>query len=438
MNVFSRLFALRSNHFVRDLATMQVGSGIYMVFSLAANIVFARMLGPDEFGLYAVVLAFVATVRAFTNIGHGTAFQVFFAEQFGKRDRLGMAGVLKGFWSLNAVNAVILVCLALLAPTLTAYVYGNDSMGGYAAALFLFSIIDIGNAGTITVLQAVRRIKMKTTLEQGQNISFLTLAMVLLTMGYGLPGLIGAQLFVSASMLCVSFILFRRVSRELSLPTFAEMFRAPKQYVSQYFRQSLLFSVDKNIGGLYPSGLFFVLSLVAQPYAVGLAKIALRLASVPASFLLPQVNELSTTVLANMSGDRMLMRKAAAKVIKHALAVHAAISVAALVTLPLVVGLYGERYASAMPIALWLIVLGLFAPLTVVNSPLLRLFRKVHYSFATTTFTLLLMWCAVYALGDLIGPIKSFLFAYLIGQLTPLMLTAYIFLVLLKRQPRHA
>lgn len=437
MTLLSRLFALRSIPFVRDIATMQLGRAAYLGFSLAANIVFARLLGPDAFGVYAVVLAFVATARALTSLGQATALQVFFAEAFGKRDRTAMAGVLKGFCTLTAANTAVLVLLACAAVPLTQWLYGDGSIGLYAAALFFFNIIDIGNGAAITVLQAVRRIPLKTAVEQGQNIAFLCLAMALLFWGYGLWGIFAAQIAVSIVMLCISSVLYARVARELSLPSsLGEIARAPRGHVGRYVRQSLLFSLDKNIGGLYPGGLFFVLSLVAQPYAVGLARIALQLASVPASFLLSQVNELSTTVLAAMSADRALVRRMAAKVIKHALAFHALLSVGALLALPVIMMLYGERYASALPIALWLIVLGLFSPLTVVNSPLLRLFRKVHYSLLCTVVTTAITWSGIYLLAGSVGPIKSFLGAYLIGQLLPLSLTAYLFLVVLRRPSR--
>jgi O-antigen/teichoic acid export membrane protein len=415
--------------FVRDVFTLQIGKIVYMGLTLISSILFARMLGVEAYGIYAVVLAFVSTTKTFLNISQSGALQVFLAEAYGRGDTREMGRVLKNFLNVSLLNTIVLLSLAIGAIRISTLFYENETIGTLARVLFIFTAIDAVNSAVLIVLQAVRRITLKAVLEQSAIALWVTLSAVALFLGFGVMGVIGAQLLASTCMVPISIAVLVRVGRQKGLPSLSDVLRIPTRETSTYFTQGLWYSLDKNLGNLYPSGLFFILSLVALPESVGIARIALQLASLPLSFLLPQVTELSATVLANFTRDRIdHIRSAATKIIRASMIIHAVVSVGAILTFPVLIRLfYGEAYVPAIPITLWLIVLALPSPLCTLNSPLLRLWRRTDASALLTAIMAITMWTVIYTLSSTIGALPGFLVAFAVGQFMPLIVTLILF-----------
>ncbi len=437
MNRYVRyLTGLRNVRFVRDVLTIQAGTSVYMAATFASSIVFARVLGVEGYGLYAVILAFVGTVHTFINLGQGPSLLVFFAEQHGKKDRKGMSAVLRNFIQGSIFNTCVLAILAFFAPALSLWLYGRSDIGEYARILFIFQACDIWNSMCLILLQALRRIRPKVLLEQGQNLSAVIFAMLSLWMGYGILGIVLSQLIVSLIFLPLNFGTLRFIAKSEGLPSIRDLVRLPMRATLPYFLQGLLISIDKNIGNFFPQGLFFLLSLIATPAIVGIARIAVQLSTLPKTVLLPQVVDLSTTVLANMRSRGIpFLRKNAIRIVKHAFAFHVLMSVGAMIVYPFLIPIvYGKEYLAAIPLTLLLIPLNLPNSLCVTNSPLLRLFRKIHYSIIQTVATWILMIAILLWGFVLFDPILAFAVAYGLGQLMPATLTVYLFGSLLKEK----
>lgn len=431
------LAGLRNVPFVRDVLTIQVGSSLYMAATFVASIVFARVLGVGGYGLFAVVTAFVGTVTTILNLGQGPSLLVFFAEQHGKRNREGMAAVLRNFIHIAIFNSLVLLCFALFAPRVSDWLYPASGIGTFARILFLFQAMDIWNSMGLILLQALRRIRAKVLLEQGQNIGYLALAVASLFLGYGVLGIVLSQLIVSAVFLFLNVTTLRSVGRSEGLPGVRDLLRLRFSATLPYFFQGILISLDKNIGNIFPQGLFFLLSLAAPPSVVGIVQIAVRLSVLPKTVLLPQVVDLSTTVLAALrSRGVKVLRQNALRIIKHAFAFHVLMSIGAALTLPIIIALaYGPAYRAAIPMTLILIPLNLPNSLCVTNSPLLRLFRKIHLSIILAALIWLMMIAVLLWGTPIIGAIPSFTVAYGLGQLLPVILTVYVFAFLLKNSP---
>ncbi len=433
--MIAALRSLSRMPFVRDLATLQVGRVVYMGLTFVSSILLVRLLGLEQFGVYAVVVSFVGTIKTFLIPGHTSALSVFLAEAYGRKDKQAMGDILYYFFLANLCFVLLLFSFAILARPLGMQLYGSREIGVLAVLLILFQALDTINSFTLIVLQSVRSIRLKVVMEQSAMILVTLLPIIWLLIGGGLRGVFVGQLVASALFVPLSIIVFLRMSRSFDLPSIREIFATPLARTTPYARQGLLIALDKNIGNQYPSGLFFVLSLVAPVTVVGIAKIALQLGTLPQSFLLPQVGELSTTVLANMSADIKVLRKNAARVIKHTLFFHLLLSVGAFVIYPFAIPLvYSKSYGPALITpTLWIIVLSLLMPLTIINSPLLRLFRKIHWSAILTVVTFLLMWTTMFVGATIMDPLLAFMAAYLIGQVLPLLLTATIFRTLLAK-----
>lgn len=438
MSAFSYVFGLRKVPFVRDVLTIQSGSFIFMAAGFVCSVAFARFLGKDLFGTYAVVMAFAGTATAFFNIGQGQSLYVFFAEAFGKKDRCAMSAVLANFLMVAAANFLLLGILAALMPTLSDAFYHSPEIGKLARIYCLFQMSEIGNSMTLIILQSIRSIRLKVVLEQSANLSYIILAVAALFFHAKVRGVLLVQLGVSLTFLPISLLILKKVAREHGLPGIREVFRIPFSESNQYLVQGLMITADKTLGNFFPQGLFFIFSLIAPAASVGVARIAVQLASIPRSVFLPQAGDLSTAAFGRMKAEgESVIRKNAAKLINHALAFHALLSLGAAVCFPLVVfWFYGSAYWDAIPMTLWLLLISLTSSFQIATSPILRLYRKTHYSILTAIVNWVLMIPAIFLLVRFVPPTSAFIGTYAVGLAVPLILPVYIFTSLLRRESR--
>lgn len=402
---------------------------VLMAAGFVSSIAFARFLGKETYGLYAVILAFSGTFTAFFNIGQGQSLYVFFSEAYGQKNRHAMAAVIANFTAVASVNIVLLLILALIMPMLSMKFYDSPEIGRLARILCFFQMSEILNSMTLILLQSMRQIRLKVILEQSANLSYLGLAVAVLCFGGKIHAVLLTQLGVSLFFVPVSIIALSITARRFGLPGVREVLRIPWRESKEYLGQGILITADKTIGNFFPQGIFFFLSLFVPASFVGIARIAVQLANVPRNILLPQAGDLSTAAFARMKTEGVtVLRKNAAKLIKHALAFHALLSLgAAIVFPPVVLFFYGVQYLEAIPVMLWLLLIHLLSSLSIANSPLLRLYRKTQYSILAGIVNWTLMIGNLLILVHFLPPLPVFLITYLIGTTVPLALTWYIF-----------
>jgi O-antigen/teichoic acid export membrane protein len=351
-----------------------------------------------------------------------------------------MTSVLRNFIDVSIVSTILLISAAIFAPQLTMWMYHRQDIGFYSSILFLASAVDIWNSLPLVLLQATRSIKTKVTLEQSANLSFLTLACISLFLGYDITGVVLSQLIMGLFFLIISFVILHRHTTRNQLPGIRDILHVRFADTRPYLGQGLLFAVDKSIGGLFPNGIFFIMSFLASPAIIGFCRIAVKFAQLPRTLVLPQVNDLSLTVLSNIKAKGVhTLRLNAAKLIKHTVALHALMSFGSLIVIPPVMYvLYGKDFIPAIPLTLWLVLFSLPASLWIANAAILRLYRKTHYSILAAILTWPLMIGIFYIFYGLIGPLSAFAGAFLAVHVGSFALLLYIFLVLLPSHERSA
>lgn len=436
MNPFRYIAGLRKLPFVRDVLTIQAGSMVLMAAGFVSSIAFARLLGVNDYGVYAVIVAFAGTFSAFFNIGQGQSLYVFFSEAYGRKDRHAQAAVLSNFVTVASVNVILLIVLAAIMPMLSEKFYGSPEIGKFARILCFFQISEIWNSMTLIILQSLRRIRLKVFLEQGANLSYLGLAVVALLFGGKIWALLLTQLAVSLVFLPISLITLKIVARKHGLPGIRETLRIPFTESRQYLAQGLIITADKTIANFFPQGLFFIFSLFSPASFVGIAKIAMQLANVPRNILLPQAGDLSTAAFGKMMAEgTQVVRTNAAKLIKHALAFHALLSLGAAIAFPPVIfWFYGPEFWEAIPLTMWLLLILVTQSLSIASSPILRLKRKTYVSIALNLVTWAIVIAAVALLQDILAPNHLFILSFALLQIWPLGLTWYTFKILLKNR----
>ena len=428
-----RLQYLSRIPFVRDVATMQAGSAVAIGLNLLSSILYTRFLGPVGYGVYAVVLAFTGTFSIAVNWGQGSSATTFFAEQYGKKDVKGMAGVLSYFLIMTVGMAALLLILIAFSPAIAEALYHDASIGRIARISFLIILLSAAPTVFFAILQTVREIRTLAVLEQGSAFTALLLSALFLLGGGGVAGVLLAQALVNLLQIPLFLFLYGRLRQRYVLPGFRDIIHPSLTHFREYFVQGLWIGLDKNIGNLYPNVLFFVMSVAVSPAMVGLARISFTVSNVPRRVLLAPANQLATTVLPTVSarGNRVL-RQTCVRLLKHALLFHALLSFGAAAVLPFAIHLfYGAAFDGAIVPAIWLTLIGILAALNVNNTPLLRLLRKTWLSTVWSATTILIACGAQWMLLSFLPPLTAFVAAAGLTFVLNQGITAYVYFRLL-------
>lgn len=427
---FAALRALLRHRFVRDVLTLQAGSVLGTGIAFIKSVLYARLLGIEAFGVYALVLAFTGTASIFVNFGQNQAALTFFAERHARADRRGMGAVLRYYLVLSSLGAIILLCLSFAAPALANALYDDASIGTLTRLAFLASLAGSFDTFFTIQLQAIRAIRTLAVLENCNALLQLLLAGTLLVAGYGVAGIFVGLGISNLLMLCVYGAVAHRRFRSVGLPTLRESLQS-EESVRPLLKQGLWIAVDKNIGNLFPQSFFFVLSLFSAPAVVGVAQLAFKISSLPKVLLLPHIVRMSTTVLPGIrarAASLSALRHTWMLMVKHALAFHAAASVGSLIVLPpLTLFLYGHAFSGVIRPMTWLLLIQIISALNVGNSPLFRMLGKAHIPALFGIMALPLQLLAFIGLLHILPPLPAFVWTVLIVYCSNLWLNGHLY-----------
>ncbi len=404
------LRSLARTPFVRDVATMQAGQVFALGCGFVSSVVIARLLGIDGFGRYAIVLSFAGAIELFTDLGQWYTALTFLGKALGRGSRDDVRKVLHYYVLLSVGSSAILALLIPVLPTLAGWIYKDQGIGRLAQLVLLASIFDPVPTFMVTVLQSVREIRALTVFENGNSLFQLLVSVLFLALGYGITGVLVASLTASVTFTLVTVWLYPRMRRTYRLPGFAEIVATRGfGHVWEYWRQGLWIMLNKNLGGLNPTGFLFALSLIAPAPVVGLVRLAFRLASLPATVGLSSVSRLASSVLPTIAGrSRDELRHSVGRLVRHAFAFHAVITLGAAVGVPLLLPyVYGRSFEPAVYPFLVILVLQLSLPIHAIATPILRVASRIRVSVFINIAAALTCAVTFVALRTLVSPMQT-------------------------------
>lgn len=426
--------SLLHRQFVQNVLTLQIGSIVEMGIGFIKSILFARLLGLEGFGMYAVVLAMTGTFGIFTNLGQNQAALTFFAETYGKKDKKEMLTVMKYFLQLFICAGIILILFAILAPVIAEKLYNSSDISSAARIAFLAMFFGSTHALFRIFLQVTRQIIYMTALENLSLFFQLVFPVTLLWLGYGIQGIFTGILMSHILMFVVYMHSYYITRKHFPIPSLRAAATHKKNTLA-YIKQGAWIAIDKNIGNLFPQGFFFVMSIVASPSIIGLAQLSFKIASIPRMFLLPHAVRMATTILPKVYAESSnQLRKTCAQLIKHTVFFHALISFGGLIVLPpLALNFYGLEFSAMIPTLMWIILIQIISGLNVANSPLFRMFKKTHIPALWGMVSLPLQLLAFIALLMFLPALQAFTLGILIMYVTNLYLNWYLYTYVLRK-----
>lgn len=385
--MLEKIRGARKTPFIRGVALYQMGGIVMQLTGFASSVVFARVLGLKEFGVYALISAFVGLIGIITAYGQNISLPTYLAEAVGKKDKDAISGVLRYYAQATLISTAAFLALFAFAPALAAFFHGDPLIGEYGRIALLNSMLQAPIVLLFTTLQIERRNGTVVLLESGSDVIQFALSAGLLAIGMGIRGILFGTLIVSAISLIPFLWLYNRSAVRQGLPTIGtiirSMFRGGTWSVA---KQGLWMAVDANIGkNLYPNLFYVALNATGSLEAVGIFRLAMRLSSVPASIIMPSISRMTNIAIPRMAGENpKALYSSCKKVLLGSLGLSTLASLgAAIVAPPLIPFVYGWEYVEVIPVFLLLLITNILLSAHVITIPLFRILKKIWIISAT-------------------------------------------------------
>jgi O-antigen/teichoic acid export membrane protein len=371
--MIQRLFRSK---FVRDTLTLQIGKVIATALAALSTLLVLRLLGPEEYGRFALAQSFMALWVALDLTGIGASISTHLGVAVGKRDADAVLNALAVFLKITFIVTLAIIVLIATIGQPIAQLLHTDDIGRLALLLALTLPADHAYALAITSFQSRRQMRT-VAIAQSLNQFVLTICtIVAILVNARAESLIIARLVYSYLTMTGAWLAYARLrDDEMPFPTpGAVLRRAWTVSPRSYLRFGFLNAVDKNLSNLYTLIPLQLVGVLVGERAAGYLWSALTLIT-QSGVLTSAVFENMQAVVPQMVGrsDFTGLRRNFGRVLLVLLAggvvVYAGAAIIAPVVLPL---LLGSEWAFAVPVFMVLTIYGAVTTVGGIFGPLYR------------------------------------------------------------------
>ncbi len=379
----SLIYTLRNSKFVRDTVTLQAGKISLLVVNMASFVVVLRLLGPEGYGTYQLVLAMHAMLMTINIAGLAPSTIIQLAEAVGAQDRTLIRNLMGFFLQISLVIALVMTLIAVLfGPLLAEASYQNDSIGRllrvYTLTLFLAPVYTL----SLIVLQSVRAMRSYSLLENGGNLAEAGLKILAVVLGGGVAGLIVAHVFSAAIKMLGGLYAYRRElhRRPALLPGPGEVLVAARRNSPRpYWRFGVSLALDKNVSAWYILLPVQLVGMWAGEAAVAYLKLGLNVFQYSDLLFKGILTNLETRLPADVGKrDYARLRDNVRRVLLWMIPVSVGLYAALAMFAPLMPLVLGDEYSPAVVVIQILCVYGVAVGLGGLFGPLYRTLRVVR------------------------------------------------------------
>jgi O-antigen/teichoic acid export membrane protein len=319
--------------------------GIQFVIS----IILARLLLPEEFGLIAMLMIFMAIAQSFINSGFGQAL-------IQKQDATHIDEC--SIFYFNILVGFIAAGLLCLASQWIANFYNQPLLVPLTCALSLNMIINAFGLLQTTLL--TKQIDFKTQLKVSAIATVIsgTIGITMALNGFGVWSLVvqslGSNLFRT---ILLWFFNSWRPSLVFSFDSLRDMF----SFGSRLLASGLLDTIFRNI-------YLVVIGKLFPPASLGFYSRALRFQELPVSNISNIISRVTFPVFSSVQDDKPRLKRGVRKTLTTLVMINFPMMVGlAIVAKPLVLVLLTEKWVPCVPYLQLLCVVGMLYPLHVIN-----------------------------------------------------------------------
>lgn len=419
--------------FSRDVAILQAGTIFNTVISFLSSLIFARLLGPEGYGYYALVFAFAGLINIFQEFGIGQGTINLLARAFARNDADEARKIFSAFTKISIWAALSSGLLGIIfSPLLAKIFYQDVYLGKLAAVVVAATALTYFYPVATIALQVIRKIKLLAVLESLHKFFMSGLPVVLLWGGMGVLGIVAGHFAAVLVLSLAGFMVYQRFARErMFLPKFQEFLGAAfeKGYLKNFFLFGFEIAASKNLIKLAQTiPILLVGYFLTTDSALGFYKIALGYVSLPIVLLGPVSRLLNVQFPKTETlGEGRLLRRFWQ--VTFLSAVLTGVMILPLILLgPFLIRLfYGINYEPAIKMIYPLALYPVFMSLGVGLGPLFRTLNRMKVAILIQIISLILLIPGTYYLIGAYA-IKGLIAVVLIFSLLPtLMSLAYFY-----------
>lgn len=324
--------------------------------AIIVSIIIARMLGPEQYGVYTLVVWVMLVAGMFVNLGFTTTTSKYLSEFKGKNADDHVVGMVHFVLKLETILGVI-VTVAVVATS--SYLADLFSQGGYKH-LFLIAAIGIFPTAIFDICSYVfiglQQFKSLALATFATSVSAVVLIPVALMLGLGLTGLIVINLLIAfIGLVYVVYLLEKEVPF--------------KSFVQATLKSDVMAKIAKY--NIYILGIIFFDFIVNQrteifflgyfrtPQEVAYYSVAFGLASAAMTILPGSLTNVLMPIMSEAYGknDELKLKKLFLESTRYLMILAVPITVGGIVlAAPIMNVVYGLDYAQAVPALMCLFV----------------------------------------------------------------------------------
>ncbi len=384
LNLREKIYYYSQNLFVRNVATLQIGSFGGTLVQAIMGIIIARLLQPELFGIYSLSIGLAALAGLFLGAGMQDAVGTMAGSAYARNDREELKDVLAFLLKITFYAGILTLTIFFFLPFLAEYFYGNSLIGWYAGIVILGVFFSSSfNAVVQLSLQVAGKIKALALLVFGDQFLRSGLSLLLIFFGFGVLGGVSGQLIGAVAVFVLSVLMWGKLGRVYSIfPSLRELFYHTKKVsIFKYFGFSFWVAVDRNMGNLYMALPVVLTGIYVSAVEVSFFKLAFGFINLALSLLGPISVLLNVEFPKMQIEDPAKLRQNFIKVSLYGLLLSAILTAGAIIVSPLAFRiLYGESFMPSVSYIFGFLIYGALFGIGVGLGPMWRAINKVKVS----------------------------------------------------------
>lgn len=370
--------------FIRNVATLQIGSFAGTIFQAAVGVFMARLLQPELLGIYALSFGLASIGGLLLGAGTQEAVSSLLGSVYAHQDKEGVGEVLAFLLKMTFYAGLITLLLLFFLPRIAHHFYGNSIIGWYASFVILAVFLSSSFTAVVQLgLQVVGKIKVLTAMIFSDQLLRFGVSLLLVFLGLGVLGAVAGQLIGAIILFGISLFVWKRLKKSHPiLPSLKGLSRRViKVPIRKYFGFSFWVAVDRNMGNLYMVLPVVLTGIFVSTGEVSFFKLAFGYINIALSLLGP------VSVLLNIEFPKMRIEdpdklaKNFIKVSLYGLLISAALTAGAIIISPIAFRiLYGESFMPSVSYIFGLFLYGSLFGIGIGLGPMWRAIDKVKVS----------------------------------------------------------
>ena len=379
-----KLNYFRQNLFIRNVATLQIGSFGGTLVQAVFGILIARLLQPELFGIYSLSIGLAALAGLLLGAGMQDAVATLVGSAYAKNDKEELRDVLTFLLKITFYAGLATLLIFFFIPSIANHFYGNSMIGWYAGVIILAVFFSSSfNAIVQLGLQVAGRIKPLALIIFGDQFLRSGLALLFVFFGFGVLGGVSGHLIGAVGISILSLLIWNKLQNFNGIfPSFRyllnNIWRVP---IKKYFRFSLWVAIDRNMGNLFMALPIVLTGIYVSSGEVAFFKLAFGYINLVLSLLGPISILLNMEFPKTQVEDPQRLRTNFLKVSMFGLLISVGLTLVAVVISPLAFRiLYGESFTPSVSYVFGLVAYGALYGIGVGLGPMWRAINKVKVS----------------------------------------------------------